>query len=302
MTKAHHLDAASPADVADVAGVADGAGRAAGVPAGHRLFARYAHAPNARGFCGPELGAALQRLAAGHTVSGLDVPAAARRFSGAWPYQALLAEHAGRVGHGGHVGGCGGSGGSGGGALDPLEERVVRAYWTGNDLTELVDARAYGTELLARFGAQAGHYWQHLTPELLPEVMPTHAFHVFGVYPWSRLLGRGAPEPVGVLDDCRIRVGRVLDVGGDELLVEIDRLVDESPGLRLSTPRPERVIWRTQDGPFIDAATLRPGACVAVHWNFACDELTAAEAATCQRLTVRQVEHTDSRLRRAAAD
>lgn len=90
--------------------------------AGDRLFARYVHAANSRGYCGPELGSALQHLACGHAMqarAGLDVPAAARRFCGVWPYQVLIAEQLGLA--------------------DPLAEQVVRAYWTGNDLTEQVD-------------------------------------------------------------------------------------------------------------------------------------------------------------------
>lgn len=247
---------------------------------GHRLFARYAHAPNSRGYCGPELGAALQRLAAGHEVEGLDVEAAARRFSGAWPYQALLAEHVG--------------------IDDPLDVRVGRAYWTGNGLNSQVDSRTYGEALLARFGAQAGHYWQHLTPDLLAEVTPSHAFHVLGVYPWTRLLGQGMAEPLKVLDGCRIRAARVLQVRDEELIVETDRLIDDAPGLRLSTPAPESVTWHTADGPFVDRRALSVGDWVAVHWGFACDVLSEQEANTCCEMTARQVELTDARLRRAA--
>ena len=51
-------------------------------PPGVGLFARYAHAPNALGFCGPPTG--LGR-------SEDEVRAAARRFSGAWPYLQVLA-------------------------------------------------------------------------------------------------------------------------------------------------------------------------------------------------------------------
>lgn len=75
--------------------------------AGDQPFARYANAPNSRGYCGPDLGSALQRLACGQAMAGLDVPAAARRFSGAWPYQVLIAEQLGLA--------------------DPLAEQVVRA-------------------------------------------------------------------------------------------------------------------------------------------------------------------------------
>ncbi len=82
----------------------------------HRLFAQYAHAPNALGYCGPADAAALRAVACG---AGADVDVRRwPRFSGAWPYQEVIAELAG--------------------IDDPLDERVVRAYWTGNELTDAV--------------------------------------------------------------------------------------------------------------------------------------------------------------------
>ena len=46
---------------------------------GADMFARYAYAPNALGYCGPRLGTTL------HELSAAEVRAAAARFSGAWP-------------------------------------------------------------------------------------------------------------------------------------------------------------------------------------------------------------------------
>src|SRR5574340_366291 len=173
------------------------------IPPGHRLFAQYAYAPNALGYCGPSGSAGLAAVACGHGVdeqdASVDVAALARRFSGAWPYQEILAELAG--------------------ITDPLDERVVRGYWTGNELTDRTDRVRFGQTLLARLGAAAGHYWKHLTEELLVEAAPTHTFHVLGVYPWSRLLGTGMPQPLHVLDSCRIRWGTVVEVRAETAIV-----------------------------------------------------------------------------------
>ena len=97
--------------------------------AGERLFARYAYAPNHLGYCGPADSAALAELAStGHTDA--DVRAIASRFSGAWPYLSVLAELAG--------------------IADPLDERVVRAYWTGSSLLDEVDRPRFWRNLLER--------------------------------------------------------------------------------------------------------------------------------------------------------
>jgi len=250
-----------------------------GVDPGHRLFARYAHAPNALGYCGPAAAAALQQVACGGGA-GVDVPRIARQFSGAWPYQALIAE-------------CLAASGL---DLDPLSEGVGRAYWTTSELTDRVEARAFGELLLQRFGSQAGHYWTHLTSELLDEVRPTHAFHVLGVYPWSRLLHTGLPEPLHVLDSCRIRAGRVLSVGADDATLLVDTLTWDGRKLGLSAPREEQVTRTTSDGAFTDAPA--EGQWVAVHWGFACDALTDDEADRLLSSTSAQLELTNRRLLR----
>ena len=100
----------------------------------------------------------------------------------------------------------------------------MRAYWTGGPLLDEIDRHEFGTRLLEYIGAQAGHYWRHVTPELLPEATATHGFHVFGVYPWSRLLGAASPQPLAVLDNCRIRWGQVLAVETEHVVVRSRRL------------------------------------------------------------------------------
>ena len=134
----------------------------AGPSSGAALFARYADAPNALGYCGPPEGIGTTEA---------EIRASARRFSGVWPYLEVLARLTG--------------------AADPLDARLVEAYWVGRDLG--VDREGFGRELLAVLGPKAGAYWTHLTPDLLAESAPDHGFHVFGVYPWSRLRGAGPP-------------------------------------------------------------------------------------------------------------
>jgi hypothetical protein len=242
-------------------------------PAGHRLFARYASAPNARGYCGPSAGAAQLEAVACGGGAGVDVRALAARFSGAWPYQWLIAVQAG--------------------IEDPLDERVVRAYWTGNDLTRAIDARRFGERLLERLAGRAGHYWSHLTEELLDEVTPTHAFHVLGVYPWTRLLGL-CDEPRQVLESCLLRPAEVLELRGDRLLVSAPRLTWDGERLGLSWPAEEDVAWRGARGTF--TGPVAPGDRVALHWGHACDVLGGAGAAELEAWTELQIETTNQRL------
>ena len=75
------------------------------------LFARYAFPPNSHGFCGPaDSGSFFEYGVAGRDDGGLR--AMAQQFAGAWPYLELIAGATGLT--------------------DPLDRRVVEAYWIGS--------------------------------------------------------------------------------------------------------------------------------------------------------------------------
>src|SRR6266849_9976169 len=100
---------------------------------GPQIFARYAFMPNRLTYCGGDDHRALfDYCVAGVTDAGLrDL---LRKFTGAMPYLRLIAE-------------CNA-------ILDPFDARVVEAYWLGNELLQVVEARALYDSLRARFGGQ----------------------------------------------------------------------------------------------------------------------------------------------------
>ncbi len=246
--------------------------------AGEQLFARYVYAPNELGYCGPAEAAALFELGVTGDTDA-DVTAIAQGFSGAWPYAVLLADLAG--------------------IDDPLDARVMRAYWTGDPLLDTVDRAVFGQKLLELFGSQAGHYWSHLNEDLLPEAAPTHGFHVFGVYPWSRLLGAGSPEPLKVLDSCRIRWGRVRGVDGEHVVVTSRRLTSDGEQLGLAPEAEERVRLIVDGQGFVPDP--EPGEWLALHWDWVCDRLTVTQRERLERETAWQLQATNDRLARVRA-
>jgi hypothetical protein len=237
--------------------------------AGERLFAQYAHAPNSLGYCGPEVGERLFRGARGEDPE-LDVRTVARGFSGAWPYQEVIAELSGLA--------------------DPLSLDVVRAYWTGNEVTRGVSAAEFGTALLEKIRPRAGHYWGHLTDELLAEVAPTHAFHVIAVYPWSRMLDADRPEALDVLESCRIGWATVVGTADGAVHVEHQTLRYDA---ELSLGSPE--IGAVRDDGF--AGALHAGDLVALHWGRICGRLSPDEARELEHWTRWQLEASNPRIR-----
>lgn len=237
--------------------------------AGAEMFARYAYAPNALGYCGPPLGATLRD----GTVD--DVLRAARGFSGAWPYLRVLSRLTG--------------------IADPLDYRLVESYWLGGGVGAELPGRRFFDELLAIIGPQAGRYWSHLTPDLAVEAAGNHCFHVFGVYPWSRFLGRGMDQhPLHVLDSCRITWGTVSSRAGDAIEVLCRRLMWDGRTLALSEPEP-RVLEVWADG-YCAVPDVVAGDEVAVHWGRLCGRLTPDQVRALADSTHRQLRVTNDRL------
>ena len=218
---------------------------------GPLLFARYAYPPNALGYCGPGDPESLLGMAAeGAELRGLS--RLATRFEGAWPYLQLIA-------------GCNG-------IADPLDPRVVEAYWTGNALVTRVPTAALMTSLDDRFERRAG---PQLDPVVsaAPRGVPQHNFHVFAVYPWLGLLRAGMDgPPLEVLDRCRIRWGRIEAVTGELVTVRSRRLRFDGSRLMLGAEQTEQA-RRSLHG-YALISDLRPGDTVSLHWDWVCDRLS----------------------------
>jgi Family of unknown function (DUF6390) len=236
---------------------------------GVEMFARYAHAPNALGYCGPPLGATLR------DGSVDEVRKAATQFSGAWPYLRVLAKMTG--------------------ITDPLDYRLVESYWLGGGVGANLDAGEFFDALLAIIGPQAGQYWSHLTPDLAAEAAGNHCFHVFGVYPWTRFLGRGMDEqPLSVLDNCRITWGTVISRDGDDLEVMCQGLAWDGQALTLSEPSARRLdVWVDGYSAVPDVAV---GDEIAIHWGRLCGRLQSGQIQALADSTTRQLHTTNQRL------
>ncbi|CAN5300085.1 DUF6390 family protein [soil metagenome] len=242
--------------------------------AGAVLFTRYAYPPNELGYCGPADHRALLEYGATRVVDpGLGQ--LARAFSGAWPYLELIA---GAIGIG-----------------DPLDRRVVEAYWIGSPLLDRVPMTDFGTSLMDRFRPRAGPAWGHLAEAIPVGAVPHHSFHVFGVYPWVGLLGSDRGEhPLQVLDRCRIRWGQVTQVKGDQAVVLSRALTWDGRTLGLGAPRPETATRSLDRVGFVD--DLRQGDWVALHWGWICDRLTHRQLVNLRHYTQRQLDITNRRL------
>jgi Family of unknown function (DUF6390) len=233
--------------------------------AGHVVFARYAFPPNELGYCGPDgAGELLSHAATGSEAAAMT--RRARAFDGAWPYLEVIAAAVG--------------------IDDPLDPRVVDAYWVGNDLLDAVEPARLLEALGERFAGQVGGFWRRVTPELTP--LAHHSFQVLAVYPWVGLLGTGSPVPLSVLDSCRIRWGTVTAVDGEHATVTSCPLTFTSGALSLGDEREERVRWALAGEAL--AGGLAVGDQVSLHWDWVCDRLGSDQLDALAEASARQLD------------
>jgi hypothetical protein len=236
------------------------------------LFARYAYPPNALGYCGPPDPKVL--VDAGLPgARAEDLISAARRFSGAWPYLELIA--------------------SSNSIADPLDSRVVEAYWVGSKLLEGIPA----TSLLDAIGKLPDSSLggsSELREAAMAGGVAHHSFHVFAVYPWLTLLRSGKQEPaMTVLERCRIRWGRVEAVDGANVIVRSRPLGFDGRDLVLLDERVEQACLSVDGIGFVQ--DLVQGDLVSLHWDWVCDRLDPDALAYLQHFTARSLQAVNTR-------
>ena len=234
---------------------------------GPLLFARYAYPPNALGLCGADSPRTLLEYGDAH-VSDAGLAELARTFDGAWPYLTLIA--------------------GANGIADPLDRRVVEAYWIGNELLDRVRPDELARHVDDRFRGRIGRAGEHVFDAVAAGGVPHHCFHVFAVYPWLGLLRTGVvDQPLHILDQCRTTPAVVQSVDGESVDVLARRLLwdAETGALRLGDPATRTVRW--QDDGLAFVARPHAGDHVSLHWDFVCDVLSPTAARALGRATRR---------------
>lgn len=226
---------------------------------GSMRFVRYAFMPNRLRYCGGDDNRTLFEYGVEQVVDGGLGPLL-RRFTGALPYLRLIAD-ANTI-------------------ADPFDDRVVEAYWIGNDLLARVEVRQLHDALRERFGTQLqGKTRDWVLGKAPAGARPHHNFHVFDIH--SRV-GELA-NTLETMDQCRVGWGKVLQVAGPELIVARPPLVLLDGKLALGPPQTTRVVRQIGDRGFADGAAV--GDWVALHWGWVCEVLTSRQQANLAHYT-----------------
>lgn len=227
--------------------------------AGLLSFIAYAFMPNHLGYCGGGDGDLLLE----HAATGKSDPRLApllKKFTGAMPYLYEIAAA-------NHI-------------RDPFDERVVEAYWLGNELLDRVEAGALNRSIEERFGKQLPRTVRdHVLRKAPDGAMPFHLFHVVDVYRHLE------PEEIGMaaMESCRVSWGEVTAIDGSTLTVLRSPLIVRPNHIALGEPRPELVTRAVGDVGFTSHAQV--GDWVSIHWGWVCEVLDARKLANLRRYT-----------------
>jgi hypothetical protein len=232
--------------------------------------ARYAFAPNLYHYCGPdtkgELGDYLKaELSDGGLVEHLT------KFETLYPYfQAIAQANA---------------------ITDPLDLRVVDAYWVGNELLDkLIEADVY--RALVEFQRLPKRLPKKELKWLLPKIDQRarlhHSFHVFNVF--SRTGHHTVKQTIETMDECRISWGEVIStkhearnpkqIQNSNIQIKSQKLIYKNGKMSLIPAVREVVVAQEALGK-----KLKPGDMVSVHWGFVCDKLTMKQVDNLDKYT-----------------
>lgn len=229
---------------------------------------RYAFGPNRLHYCGPDANQEiLAYIREGASDPGLT--SLMRNFATMFPYLSTIAAASG--------------------IRDPFDDRVVEAYWIGNDLLENVGKQrlwrhlAEGLEMKKRLDQRS---FELVEDKIAKGAVPHHSFHVLDI--WKRTGHLPIAQTLESMDECRVSWGRVLAVDGPKVAVETEPLLMTGGKLALGQPV-KRTIIRALES-LSDIEQLEPGQIVSIHWGVPCEVITPEQAAALRKYTVRHLE------------
>ena len=233
---------------------------------GLKTAARYSLPSYSLGYCGPQDAKsrkALTDYAIGKNISEELVRGIFEKFEAAYRYYQLIAKK--------------------NSIAEPLDEKVVKAFWVGNSLLDSVDEQDLKNLILTGF-TQPGLLTKEAASKKADQVpkgaVPHHNFHVLIL---GAVTGRIKLQGE-LLDLCRTGWGQVLEVRSQKLKVKYRPLLTGNKyGIGKEV---EKEIDRN---PKI-VPDVKVGDTVSFHWAQACEVLTSEEVKNLEYYTKKTIK------------
>ncbi len=215
--------------------------------------ARYALPPNHLEYCGPlksgEIQAYLRESASDENLSLII-----SQFETLYPYLTFIAHE--------------------NGIADPFDQRVVEAYWIGNELLKKLTQKS----LYAHFADSLSLKKRLTSKELgwligkIPQgALAHHTFHVLNVF--TRTGHHSVKHTIETMDACRIGWGTLKLIQNNSVVLSTKPLILEKNKLTLGKERDKRIAIPTG----ISLSVKDIGSIYTYHWNTICDQITHAQ-------------------------
>jgi hydrogenase maturation factor len=209
--------------------------------------ANYAFAPNFLQFCGPDKNRELKGYLQTKT-SDAGLKAMLKKFAAMHPYFKLIADQ--------------------NGIADEFDNRIVEAYWLGNELLEKVSVGSFFNHIRPRLPKKELKWFEFKLPR---GAKPNHQFHVFNFI--IRTGHRAVSHTAETMDNCRISSGVITGSGQiktDQLIYKNGKLV-----LKKNVVKPVKNV----------GDDYQVGDLVTVHWGWICEKISPQQAENLERYT-----------------
>ena len=225
---------------------------------------RYAFGPNRLHYCGPDANSEIRSyINEGASDPGLEQLLA--QFQTMFPYLRHIADA--------------------NGIRDPFDDRVVEAYWIGNELLEHIGTRKFyhhlveGQKMKKKLGAKS---FARVEEKIAQGAVPHHSFHVLDL--WLHAVPGERERTLADIDECRVSSGTVTAVGGPAITVFSEPLLYTNGKLFLGAPA-EKKLARRLEAEY-DIEQIKPGDTVSIHWSVPCEGHHRARGRDAPRLHV----------------
>lgn len=227
---------------------------------------RYAFGPNRLHYCGPARNTEMRDYI-NDEAADLGLREILQDFETMYPYLLHIAR-ANKI-------------------ADPLNDRVVEAYWVGNDLLENVSKNDLYWHLVDNLSLKKklGKSFALVEAKIAGGAVPHHSFHVLDI--WKRTGFVERAHTLESMDECRVSWGRVTAIAGPHVTVARAPLYFNNGKLALGEEEPRMLIRRLEAE--YDIEQLKTGDQVAMHWGVICEVLTPRQVAHLKKYTLRHM-------------
>jgi hypothetical protein len=229
---------------------------------GSKLSIIYGYVPCMLGLCGPEdrkRKKVITDYLKGKISDKKTIRKIISEFKAAYPYYKLIARS--------------------NGISDPLNLKVVEAYWVGNAFLERVKVSDYA-EMMEKEFLPMGKMPKEKIEKLPKKAIPYHSFHVLFI---GSVTGRFKNTTKG-LDLCRVSWGKVEKIEKNKLTVS-RRPLNFGEKISLGKPEFKIINWDKLILPQIKKKDL-----VSIHWETAVEKLDKTKLKNIKKYTKRTLD------------